>query len=479
MKWIRGEQAVDQSRYSLRVRMLLVLGAVLLLFFGLTGLALDRAYRNSVEGGAAERLQIQVYLLLAALEQEAGEFFVIEDIQDPRYAAINSGLYGFVYDAALTEMWRSDSALALSLPQGEQSQRMPEVGEAIFDTINDGNGERLFRFSYGILWEGIETPFSVSVAEVAAPYFSEIRDFRQSLGRWLGGAAALLLILLLILLRWGLRPLARLSLELRNIEQGSSQRLTGGYPDELRAVTENLNRLIDSERRQRERYKTTLADLAHSLKTPLSVASGSVDAMSGSPPAAPNLEGRSEQLEVIKQALQRMDQIVAYQLQRAVSTQNHATLALRVDVATAVSELLAVVEKVYAGRHFIVERQCEEGLQFRGDERDLLEVLGNTLDNAFKYGRTHIRLIARQTRGVALEFCIEDDGPGIPVAQRDFVLQRGARADTLAQGQGIGLAVVSDIMASYQGSVTIEPSDLGGAKFVLRFPQPESETHRK
>ncbi len=186
-------------------------------FLGFTGLALDRAYRNSVEGGAAERLQIQVYLLLAALEQEAGEFFVIEDIQDPRYAAINSGLYGFVYDAAMTEMWRSDSALALSLPQGEQSQRMPDVGEAIFDTINDGNGERLFRFSYGILWEGIETPFSVSVAEVAAPYFSEIRDFRQSLGRWLGGAAALLLILLLILLRWDCVPLrAFLSSEISN-----------------------------------------------------------------------------------------------------------------------------------------------------------------------------------------------------------------------------------------------------------------------
>ena len=471
--------SAHQSRYSLRVRMLVVLGAVLLLFLGFTGIALDRAYRNSVEGGAAERLQIQVYLLLAALEQEAGEFFVIEDIQEPRYAAINSGLYGFVYDAALTEMWRSDSALALSLSQGEQSRRIPEVGEAIFDTVIDSNGERLFRFSYGILWEGVETPFSVSVAELAAPYFSEIRDFRRSLGRWLGGAAALLLILLLVLLRWGLRPLARLSLELRNIERGSSQRLTGDYPDELWAVTENLNRLIDSERRQRERYKTTLADLAHSLKTPLSVASGAVDALSSLSPLAPNLEEGNAQLLVIKQALVRMDQIVAYQLQRAVSTQNHATLALRVNVATAVSELLAVLEKVYAGRRFIVESQCDEDLQFRGDERDLLEVLGNTLDNAFKYGAARIRLIAKQGDDGALEFFIEDDGPGIPLEQREFVLQRGARADTLAQGQGIGLAVVSDIMASYQGSVSIEISDLGGAKFVLTFPQPETEPNRK
>ena len=171
--------------------MLFVLSAVLLLFLGFTGVALDRAYRNSVEAGAAERLQVQVYLLLAALEQEAGEFFVIEDIQDPRYASINSGLYGFVYDAAFVEMWRSDSALTLSFSsRGQQTQPMPGVGESVFETVIDATGEQLFRFSYGILWEGIESPCSVRVVELAAPYFSEIRDFRRSLGRWLGGAAA-------------------------------------------------------------------------------------------------------------------------------------------------------------------------------------------------------------------------------------------------------------------------------------------------
>ncbi|MDP5003020.1 MAG: ATP-binding protein, partial [OM182 bacterium] len=274
------------------------------------------------------------------------------------------------------------------------------------------------------------------------------------------------------LLRWGLRPLARLSLELRNIEQGSSERLTAGYPDELRAVTGNLNRLIDSERRQRERYRTTLADLAHSLKTPLSVASGSIENMSNLLRHENNSGELDEQLAVIRQTLARMDQIVGYQLQRAVTSQGHSTLSVRVDVSTAVTGLLAVFRKVYADRHVIVESRCEEGLQFRGDERDLLEVLGNTLDNAFKYGDSQVRIIARQGSTGALEFYIEDDGPGIAPNQRDFVLQRGARADTLAQGQGIGLAVVSDIMASYQGSVSICSSDLGGARLALHFPQP-------
>jgi two-component system sensor histidine kinase PhoQ len=178
-------------------------------------------------------------------------------------------------------------------------------------------------------------------------------------------------------------------------------------------------------------------------------------------------------LAVIRQTLARMDQIVGYQLQRAVTSQGHSTLSVRVDVSTAVSGLLAVFRKVYADRHVIVDSRCEEGLQFRGDERDLLEVLGNTLDNAFKYGDSQVRIIARQGSTGALEFYIEDDGPGVAPNQREFVLQRGARADTLAQGQGIGLAVVSDIMASYQGSVSISTSDLGGARFSLYFPQPE------
>ena len=145
-----GVQASRGTRYSLRARMLLVLSAVLLLFLGFTGVALDRAYRNSVEAGAAERLQVQVYLLLAALEQEAGEFFVIEDIQDPRYASINSGLYGFVYDAAFVEMWRSDSALTLSIAsRGQQAQPMPGVGESVFETVRNTAGEQLFASATG------------------------------------------------------------------------------------------------------------------------------------------------------------------------------------------------------------------------------------------------------------------------------------------------------------------------------------------
>ncbi len=454
--------------------MLLVLSCVLVLFFGLSGLALDRAYRNSVEAGAAERLQVQVYLLLAALEQEGGEFFVIETIQEPRYALLNSGLYGFVQDARDVELWRSDSARALNLSETAGEASAPGVGESRFETVEDASGAALFQFRYGILWEGEATPYVVSVLELGAPYFAQIRDFRRSLGQWLGGAAVLLLLALVALLGWGLRPLSQLSRQLQRIEAGTAERLDGDYPAELAGLTTNLNRLIESERRQRERYRTTLADLAHSLKTPLSVATGALRELADS--QAPQRQARlPERVEEINAALNRMDQIVAYQLQRAVASRRESSLAARVEISDAIQNLLAALSKVYAERAIVVTTRLEAGLVFRGDERDLLEVLGNVLDNAFKYSHTAVLITTRRLSRSAIEIVVDDDGPGIPLSKRAFVLQRGARADTLAKGQGIGLAVVSDIVASYDGEVQIAESELGGARFSLRFTQAVSE----
>ena len=454
--------------------MFVVLSAVLLSFLGLTAAVLDQAFRNSIEAGAEERFQTQVYLLLAALEQEEGEFFVIEAIQEPRYSQLSSGLYGFVHDALGQELWRSDSARTLAVSASLEAPPVPAIGEGVFESIQDRSGQSLFRFSYGILWEGSETPYSVSVLELAAPYYSQIRDFRSSLGRWLGGVAILLLGVLLLLLVWGLRPLGELERQLRRIEEGESERLEGEYPDELRGVTDNLNRLIESERRQRDRYRTTLADLAHSLKTPLSVATGALLQLrdrAGDGARDEAEDGRAQgRAETIGEALQRMNQIVSYQLQRAVASKGQSPLTSRVSVESALGSLLGALRKVYSPREYSVETRLGDALWFRGDEHDLLEVLGNVLDNAFKYGAGRLRITARKDSAGALEIEVEDDGAGIPMEAREAVLQRGVRADTLARGQGIGLAVVTELMTSYGGTVSVSESPLGGALFKLRFP---------
>ncbi|MDP6416397.1 MAG: ATP-binding protein, partial [Gammaproteobacteria bacterium] len=163
--------------------------------------------------------------------------------------------------------------------------------------------------------------------------------------------------------------------------------------------------------------------------------------------------------------------IVTYQLQRAVQSNNSSSLAKQVRVVAAVEKVLDALQKVYADKSIQLQCELDDGAIFHGDERDLVEVLGNVLDNAFKYGNKRVcvsvKTLTDRVRGV--ELIVEDDGPGIPEEQQEFVLQRGARADTLVQGQGIGLAVVTDIISSYGGEITVGSSELGGARIRIIF----------
>ena len=177
---------VSASDYSLQSRLLIAFSVLLFVFLGLTGLVLDSAFRNSIEAGAADRLQVQVYLLLAAADEEDGEFYFLEDLQEPRFGQLDSGLYGFISRPSLGELWRSDSALALSLSDPQLLRQPIGVGEALFARTRNDEGEDFFVLSYGILWEDGISEYSFSVMENAGPYYSEISNFRTSLWSWLG-----------------------------------------------------------------------------------------------------------------------------------------------------------------------------------------------------------------------------------------------------------------------------------------------------
>jgi len=261
--------------------------------------------------------------------------------------------------------------------------------------------------------------------------------------------------------------------DLKRIETGEKDKLGARYPRELQGVTANLNMLIESERKQQSRYRTTLGDLAHSLKTPLAVLTGII----------PQLKARQDndkefisQLQAADEQLERMNQIVTYQLQRAVQTNNAGSLARRVNIAEATDKVIDALQKVYADKHMLVVREFDKAAQFVGDERDLMEVLGNVLDNAYKYGESEIKVrIGREAgAGRVVILQVDDNGKGIPNERLAFVLQRGARADTLAQGQGIGLAVVADIVKSYDGDIQVNASSMGGASIKITFPPPKT-----
>ena len=458
------------AQYSLQTRLLVAMSVLLTIFLGLTGVVLDRAFRSSIEAGVAEQLQAQIYVLLSAVEEDNGEFYFLQDLREPRFTQLNSGLYGLVSNPDEGEVLRTPSALELDYVDFELMWQDLGRGDFYFSRGLAEDGHEYFVAAYGVVWENGAAPYDFVVIESTGTYMAEVSNFRASLWSWLGGVAVLLLVLQVLLMRWGLSPLRRLAVDLKLIENGDSEQLEESYPRELQAVTQNLNLLIQSERKQMTRYRETLGDLAHSLKTPLAVVAGAMQSLSSELEARSDKEAEN-QISTVTEQLERMNQIVSYQLQRAVKSNGSSSLARRVNVVESLEKIVRALEKVYAHKEMQVSRDLDSGLYFLGDERDLMEVLGNVLDNAFKYGGSVISITTRLSAEPIpkLNIIVNDNGPGIPAEHQEFVLQRGARVDTLAKGQGIGLAVVADIMNSYGGQVSIASNETGGARVELVF----------
>lgn len=459
----------SRSDYSLQTRLLIAVSVLLFIFLGLTGIVLDRAFRSSVETSVSEQLQAQIYVLLAAVDKEGEEFYFVQDLREPRFTQLNSGLYGLVSSPVGGERLRTPSALEMEFEDFAALWRELDRGDMYFGRLTVAEDSEYFVAAYNVVWENSEDEFNFAVIESTSTYLAEVNKFRTSLWSWLGGVALVLLVLQLLLLHWGLTPLRRLAGDLKRMESGSSEELTENYPRELRSVTDNLNMLIKAERKQQQRYRETLGDLAHSLKTPLAVMTGIMETLAGAD--QDDTVDTREQIRNAQEQLERMNQIIGYQLQRAVKTTGTSTLARRVGVADAADRIIRALDKVYAGKAMRAHSSIDPAILFMGDERDLMEVLGNVIDNAYKYGRTELAVTASvsQEPRRSLSIVIEDDGPGISAPDAEFVLQRGARLDTLAQGQGIGLAVVTDIVGSYGGQIEIGVSKLGGARIQLVF----------
>jgi len=455
--------AARRAAGSLRVRMLLSAGLVLLLFLGIMGLVLDNAFRLSAEESVSERLLLHVYALIAASDEDAAAdgaaIYLPETLQEPHFNSPGSGLFGLVYSAASEEIWRSRSALDVQLAdpaRGELFARA-EPGVARFGQLPaTPDFEPLFFMAYPVIWQGesAESRYIYVVLEALTPYRQEINAFRNNLWGWLIAGVIVLVAVQAAIMRWGLQPLVKLEGDLKAIETGEKDYLAGGYPREIAGVTRNLNLLLADERRQRERYRNTLADLAHSLKTPLSILKNEA--------ARPELDESTG--AALNEQVDRMNDIVGYQLERAVASSS-ALYRASVPVAPVVDKLVTALARVYQDKGVVIDADIQAE-NFAGDERDLYELLGNLLDNACKYGGGRVGLALRD-RAERLLIQVDDDGPGIAETNHEQVLRRGARLDTRESGQGIGLAVVAEIVDRYDGKIAIRQAALGGASLQV------------
>lgn len=443
---------------SLRARLLRASAVILPLVIIAAGMALLKAFHGSLENAEASQARLQVYLLLGAVDVEGDRLKLPSSLLEPGFSRDGSGVYGFIHAADGELLWRSRSSQSMS---SDIVQRLPssllQPGQALFSHLPQ---QGLYLFQYPVIWEaeGTDIRFLVSVLRSDSHVVSEMKAFSLKLLGWLSGVGLVALLAQYFIMRWGLRPLDLLATDLQRIESGKSRYLDGRYPEEVQGVTQSLNRLIESERRQRERYRNTLADLAHSLKTPLAVIRG----------AANDCEDLHSYRTLVEEQAQRMQQIVQYQLARAVKSEGRV-LAQVVAVAPLVERLVRVMKKVYGAHPVEVSLSLQSDAGFAGDERDLMELLGNLLDNAFKYGNGRVAVDAR-LHADQLVIDVSDNGEGVAPEQRQVILQRGARLDSQTPGQGIGLAVALDIVSSYNGALEVRGSALGGACFRVELP---------
>ena len=445
-----SSEASKRRPLSLRSRLVILAVLLLAIALGLVGFALDAAFQKSSEAGLQARMESLVYLVLAATDvDENGVLVFNEDTGDPRLGQPGSGIYARI--TGESDRWASASSLGVNLPEPVPVQ----TGETEFLPAAGETGHYIFR--YGVSWELPQNrllPVTVSIFVDPQELTPELQAFRRGLWQSLGLAGLILVLAQLILLALGLRPLHRISEDISGIESGEIDRLEGNFPIELEPLQRNLNHLLETEKANQRRYRNALDSLAHSLKTPLSVIRSSLPSDDSPKTAA------------MENAVTDMQHMIATRLQRA-ATSARSSNAPAVDVKTQLERLVQSLKRVYSQELINLDVIMDPDLAFYGEQRDFLELMGNLLDNACKYGNGQVRISAQMidaedTRaGIRLQ--VDDNGPGIAKDERDQLLLRGVRGDERVEGHGLGLAIVLEIVSAYHGDIAITRGDLGGA----------------
>ncbi len=447
--------------YSLRRRLLIIATLLLLLFLGIMGVALNRAFEKSVLSNAEDNLRNQILLLIANIEVVEDKVVVSAGLPEPRLGQMDSTLFAQVWVENQGVVWTSPSLLDRQLPTLAN-----QLGQfAFYDHIDWPDNASSYATSLGVEWETEQGdfPFTVQVAEYSAVYTKRLLRYQRQVGFWLlifGGA---LIGLLLALLGWALKPLHRVTKQVGEIEEGSRQRFDEDYPLEVSRLTKNLNQLLNFEEKRIVHQKEVLGNLAHSLKTPIAVLSG--------------LKYSAEIDSEAKQQLGVMQTIIDYQLQSA-STVGRRRFAKPIEVYSQTKKIINTLQKIHAEKNIKCELFMSADALFYGDEGDWMELCGNLLDNAFKWTRSqvvitveNVQLDDTDSRRQALKLIIEDNGVGIENDLKATIAQRGVRLDSQTPGHGLGLHIVKGIVEAYNGDFVVGDAQIteggAGARFSV------------
>ena len=434
---------------SLKVRIVVSALLLILVLMPIIGITVNNAFESQINLAEKNQLKAYVYSVLAMAEVEDNQLQMPEHLLENQFNVIGSGLYGLITHNDNQLLWSSNSFLGLDMPINLPK---PVTGRSSFNSIIINDKPQLI-YSFSVSFATSEQPFTMTlhIIKDQQDYLQQLKKFSNTLWTWLVILTAFLIIVQLSWLLWTLKPLGKFSHELSAVEQGDSTQLSTHYPVELQKVAKQLNTLLQTEQNQRKRYRNALADLAHSLKTPLAV-----------------MQTQANLSQASMEQLNRINDIIAYQLKRAQSAAGSGW-HLGISVDDIAIPLVRTLSKIHQQQQLNIDYQGDPNARFKGDETDLIEMLGNVLDNACKAANNRVLLKVKQLPN-SLLISIEDDGAGVPKDKQQQIFERGMRADTYEQGHGIGLAIVRDLVDSYHGTLTVTQSyTLGGAKFEFEF----------
>lgn len=449
---------------SLALRLFVSATVVTVAILLITGVVLSSLYRDGAERSFDRRLDVHLRTLVAdvsAPPEEAEKFS--QSLGEPLFGLPLSGWYWQVtkLNTPKPEVRSSNSLWDGGLPSLEDLN-VPLAPDGTRRRYVPGPEDQRLRLVERIVDLGDEGRYRVAVAGDGLEIQEETQAFDRAIAMTFGVLAIVLLLTTMFQVRFGLAPLKRISDSLAAIRSGTAERLEGRFPEEIAPLARETNALIEANREIVERARTHVGNLAHALKTPLSVI---MNEARGDDPLAVKVR---EQANLMRDQVQR-------HLERARIAARATVIGTVTEVAPVVTSLARSMEKIHRDRGIAIDIETAD-TRFLGERQDLEEMVGNLVDNACKWAQSRVAVEVLPGRadgaaGQKLRVVVDDDGPGLTVAQREQVQgRRGNRLDETKPGSGLGLSIVTDLAALYGGALTLGTAPIGGLRAELVLP---------
>ncbi|HVQ11317.1 MAG TPA: ATP-binding protein [Methyloceanibacter sp.] len=448
---------------SLAFRLFASAAAWTLVVLPVTAFLLLSLYRQAVERNFDARLNVYLTSLIASTTAEGAKTPTAPaNLGEPVFTIPFSGWYWQIkpLGGADQPLFASDSLLDQELKLPSQEGVPPDQTLTRRAYTPGPQDQRLRVVEREIRPAGAQSsPYSYAIAGDAAEIERDLAEFRMMLIAALGVLGLGLVVATLFQVRFGLAPLRAIRHDLAAIRSGDAERLDGELPTEIRPLQQELNALIQSNREIVDRARTHVGNLAHALKTPLSVITNEARETDGP------LAGK-----VIEQA-ELMRTQITHHLDRARVAARSGAIGDITDVDGVLKGLKRALDRIYAGRALELDIRSDPGLKFQGEKQDFEEMVGNLLDNACKWAKSRVWVTAARAGGAGnFEVLVDDDGPGLTGPERERAVKRGQRLDETKPGSGLGLSIVADLAHLYKGRFALEPAPQGGLRARLDLP---------